>query len=242
MGNKPGVKWSRVLIDVCTQRDYLDTGGILQVGNRELLIANLRQIFNWVKLVGLGVVSSVESHRPTEMPKGFPLHCIDDTPGQKKPSFALVEPWCLVEADNYLSLPPDLTTNYRQVIFRKRGRDVLGNPKADRFLTHLAAEEFIICGVGLERAIKSLALGLLARHKHVTVVTDACGFWSPADAELSSRQLAAKGIHLVSTEELVKPPVVVASRPKIRVAAVRNRHHPAPARSRTRATADAENR
>lgn len=237
MGIKPSVKWSRVLVDVCVQRDFLDTGAILQVSNHEGLVDNLRQVFNWVKLNNIGVVSSVESHRPTEMPKGFPLHCIDDTPGQRKPTFALLEPWCLIEADNGFALPLDLCASYRQVIFRKRGRDVLGNPKADRFFTHLGADEFVLCGVGLERSIKVLALGLLARHKRVTVVADACGFWSTADSELSYRQLAAKGIRLVSTQELTTPPIVVATpRAKSRVpAGRRNRHHPVQSRPRARA-------
>jgi nicotinamidase-related amidase len=131
----------------------------------------------------------------------------------------------VVETDNYLSLPPDLREKHRQLIFRKRSRDILSNPKADRFLTHLRPDEFIIVGVGLERAIRSLALGLLARHKTVTVVTDACGFWSGADADLASRQLAAKGIRLTTVEEITKPRLV-AKRPRRRMRRARPRHHP----------------
>lgn len=227
MGSATSARWGRVLIDVCTQNDFLDAGAILQVSNRETLVRNLKRIFQWIRLHGLGTVSCIESHRPTEMLTGFPLHCIDDTPGQAKPEFTLLPPWFLVEADNCLCLPPDLCAKYRQVIFRKRGRDVLGNPKADRFLTHLGADEVIICGVGLERAIRSLALGLLARHQRVTVVIDACGYWSQADADLASRQLAAKGIRLLTTEELITAPVPTR-RPKSRTRARRNRHHPAP--------------
>jgi hypothetical protein len=74
------------------------------------------------------------------------------------------------------------------------------------------AEEFIIFGVGLEQAIRVLALGLLARHKTVTVVGDACGFWSSADADLALRQLGAKAIRVVSTEELTAPPAPPAVR------------------------------
>jgi nicotinamidase-related amidase len=227
MGNKGCIDWSRILIDVCTQRDFLDAGAILQISNRDRLLANLRRIFRWVDSAGLGVVSPVESHRPTEVLNGFPLHCIDDTPGQGKLPFTLLDPWLLIEADNCLCLPPDLCTRYRQLIFRKRSRDVLGNPKADRFLTHLSAREIILCGVGAERAIRSLALGLLARHKSVTVVTDACGFWSLADAELSIRQLAAKGVRLSTTEDLVTAPIPATRPTKPRVRARRHRHHPA---------------
>jgi len=68
----------------------------------------------------------------------------------------------------------------------------LSNPKADRFLTHWRPEEYIIVGVGLERAIRGLALGLLARHKTVTVVTDACGYWSSGDADWFSANSAPR--------------------------------------------------
>ena len=117
-----------------------------------------------------------------------------------------MSPWLLVETDNYLSLPPDLRKNYHQLIFRKRTRDVLSNPKADLLLTQLKVEEYILFGVGIERAIKSLALGLLARHKRVAVVRDACGWWSAGDGELALRQLAAKSVRLTGTAEVVAPP------------------------------------
>ncbi|HOB75790.1 MAG TPA: cysteine hydrolase family protein [Phycisphaerae bacterium] len=225
MAKTTSFNWSRVLIDICTQCDFLEPGAILQVANLSPLVENLKRIFCWVHGARLGIVSCLESHRPTEMLAGFPLHCIDNTPGQAKCAFTLLKPWTLVEADNYLCLPPDLCTHYRQVIFRKRSRDILANPKTDRFLTHLRTDEVILCGVGMERAIKLLALGLLARHHRVTVVSDACGYWSRADADLAIRQLAAKGIRMVSTEELVTEPLPTR-RPRSRLRASRNRHRP----------------
>lgn len=203
-GSRPrAVKWDRVLIDVCTQRDFLEPGAILQVANRDPLIESLRKLFEFVRTAGRTVVSTIESHRPAEPIADFPLHCVDGAPGQRKLGFTLVEPRLLIETDNCLSLPPDLLENYRQLIFRKRSREVLSNPKADRFLTGLRAEEFIIIGVGLERTIRGLALGLLARHKKVTVIPDCCGYWSGADADLSLRQLNAKGIQLISLTDFL---------------------------------------
>lgn len=224
------IRWDRVLIDLCTQRDFLEQGSILQIANREKLIANLKEVFRWAKTGNLPIVSFVESHRPREPLNGFPMHCIDGSYGQEKLPFTLLQPWGMVETDNYLSLPPALDEHYRQLIFRKRTRDVLSNPKADRFLTHLEASEIIIFGVGLERAIKSLALGLLARHKPVTVITDACGYWSNGDGDLSLRQLSAKGIRLVTTEQITteEPP----KRTRTYKRAMRNRHHPASSASR----------
>lgn len=206
------LNWRRVLLDVCTQHDYLGPGGLVQVINRETTVDNLRDVFRWAISNRIPIVSAMESHRRSELANGFPLHCIDGTPGQKKLPFTLNPPVLAVEADNYLSLPPDIMTAYRQIVFRKRSREFLNNPKADRFLTQLPAEEFIIVGVGLDRTIKTLALGLLARHKPmVTVVTDACGYWSAADADLAGRQLAAKGVRVLKTAELVVPPPVISS-------------------------------
>ncbi|HOW69576.1 MAG TPA: isochorismatase family protein [Phycisphaerae bacterium] len=226
---RKGTNWSRVVIDVCTQRDFLDAGAILGVADRESLIARLRAVIEWATEGQLAVVSLIESHRPTEPIHDAPLHCIDDTPGQRKLDFTLLEPRILIETDNYLSLPPDLHDRYRQLIFRKRTRDILGNPKADRFLTQLQTDEVILIGVGLERAIKALALGLLARHHHVTVVTDACGQWSQADGDLAIRQLGAKGVNLLTVEELIAtpatPPVVSRFRRSRRRLRSR-RHHP----------------
>ena len=221
--------WNRVLLDVCTQRDFLTPGCPLQVAHLHALIANLERVFDWVRSSGIAVVSLVESHRPTEPMRDFPQHCIDDTPGHEKLPFTLLSPRTIVETDNYLSLPPDLQANNRQLIFRKRTRDILSNPKADRFLTSWRPEEYIIVGVGLERAIRGLALGLLARHKTVTVVTDACGCWSTADAELVVRQLGAKQIRLTTVDELTRPPVVVAKRRLLRLHRSR-RHHPVSSR------------
>ena len=223
------VTWNRLLIDVCTQRDYLEPGAILQVANRDKLLANLRILFGWATAIRVPVVSVIESHRPTEPINGFPLHCIDGTPGQWKPSFTLLEPRILVETDNYLCLPPDLRKNYRQLLFRKRTRDVLSNPKADRFLTQLKAQEFIIVGVGAERAIKGLALGLLARHKTVTVVSDACGYWSAADGDLAIRQMVAKGIGAVKTSDLIAPlDRPAAPQKRLCRRSLAGRHHPHP--------------
>jgi nicotinamidase-related amidase len=182
------------------------------------------------------VVSCIESHRPSEPINGFPLHCIDGTQGQRKPEFTKLEPRILIEADNSLALPPDIMHSYRQIIFRKRARDVLGNPKTDRFLTQLQSDEFILFGVGLERAIRGLALGLLSRHKCVTVVADACGMWSHADADLVIRQLTAKGITMITTETLTAPPPVAPASPPRRIVyhgRVLNRHHPAGHRAET---------
>ncbi|MGB2985398.1 MAG: isochorismatase family protein [Phycisphaerae bacterium] len=130
--------------------------------------------------------------------------CVDDSAGQRKIDFTILSRFAQVEADNTLSCPIDLFRKYQQVIFRKRTDDLLSNPKADRFLTQLPATEFILFGIGVEGSVKALALALLAREKRVTIVVDACGYWSKATADLAMRQIKAKGGRTITVNELLK--------------------------------------
>lgn len=182
-----------VLLDMNTQRDFLDPAGSCPVGNLATLVPKLRKVFALARAYHMPVISALDTHRETEPPKGLPWHCLEGSPGQKKMPFTLLQNRVLVEANNSLDLPLDLLRNHRQVILSRRTEDLLHNPKADRLLTELEARAFILFGVGLERSIRRLALSLLARGKTVGFVPEACGYWNEIDAELTTRQLVAKG-------------------------------------------------
>ena len=218
------------------------------MANREPLVEKLRQTFAWAASAGLPIVSSVESHRPSEPLHEFPLHCIDGTPGQEKLPFTLLQPWTIVETDNYLSLPPDLRENYRQIIFRKRTKDILSNPKADRFLTGMVADAIILFGVGIERAVKGLALGLLAQQvgdgdqRRVRLLE--CGRRRPRITAALREGCPAGHTGRVDRRTPAgspryRRPVRV---PATAAAAVENRHHPVSSRSRRRARTDVSER
>jgi nicotinamidase-related amidase len=193
-----------VLLDLNTQLDFLGSAGACRVQNIEALIHKVRRVIAWAKWNHVPVISSVDSHRCTEATHdGFPQHCIDGTPGQRKLPCTLFGSRIRVEGDNTLSIPANLFRRYQQVIFRKRTHDLFGNPKADRFLTQLPTSEYILFGVGLEYSIKALALGLMARNKKVIVVVDCCGFWSRPEGTLALRQMNAKGARLVTADELL---------------------------------------
>jgi hypothetical protein len=128
---------------------------------------------------------------------------VDGSKGQRKIDYTLFPLCQLIEVDNTLALPRDLFARCQQVIFRQRGEDLLGNPKADRFLSQLPSREFIIFGNTTEGAVKALALGLVAREKPVTVVADACGYWSRSAADLALRQIQAKGGCITIVNELL---------------------------------------
>ncbi len=158
---------------------------------------------SWARASRIPIISSIDTHRDNEIRQGIPPHCLEGTPGQRKLDFTLMRHRRLVETDTTLALPLDLLDSYHQVIFRKRGRDFFANPKADRLLTDLDAAEIIVCGVGLECCVRSLVLGLKARHKQVTLIPEACGSWNCVDGELAARLMEAKGVRILSVDELV---------------------------------------
>lgn len=223
---QPGTILGRVLVDFNTQWDFLDPGGAVTVRNRESVVPRMRRLMALARVAALPVITSIEAHRPTDPFGGMAPHCIEGTTGQKKLGFTLLSPRIVVQADNSFDLPYNVMSRYRQVIFTKQGNDFFANPKADRLLTELEPQEYVIFGVGLERCIKAIALGLLARHKKVAVVADACGYWIEADADLALRQLSAKEVRILTVDELTQ----VAAGPRRHVdrrtrASVR--HHPA---------------
>jgi len=196
-------------MDINTQHDFADVTGSMPVANAAVLGQALRRVIAWAKWNSAPVVSSVESHRPMELSdSGHPIPCRDGSYGQRKLSYTMLENRTRIEFDNTFCVETDLFKEYQQVIFRKRGDDLLANPKADRFLTQLPVREYILFGTVLESSIKSAALGLLSRGKYVTVVTDACGVWSPGTADLALRQLAAKGARTITVDDLLRRQLV----------------------------------
>jgi len=194
-----------VVVDLNTQHDYCAVDGADPVRNIETLVPALRQVVAWAKWYGAPVISSVESHRSSELVNDAHAGCCrDGSPGQRKIDFTVFPHSARIEVDNTLCCPLDLFRQYQQVLFRKRSDDLLGNPKADRFLNQLPASEFVLFGVGLESSIKALALTLLARHRNTTIVLDACGYWNKSAADLAVRQVLAKGAKLTTVGELLR--------------------------------------
>lgn len=204
-GGLNGRTYECLVVDLNTQHDFCDANGIDPVANIRELIPALRHVIAWAKRNQAPVASSIESRRPSEISShGGPVCCLDGSNGQKKIDFTLFCHCIRVDVDNTLSCPIELFRTYQQLIFRKRTEDLLTNPKADRLFTQFPAREFVLFGVGIERAIKALGLSLLAREKRVTIVVDACGYWESASAAVTLRQIAAKGACLTSVSKLLR--------------------------------------
>ena len=193
---------SCVLVDLNTQRDFCTPEGAAPVANLAQLVPALRRVVAWAKRNHAPLVSSLNSHRLYELEGARPDGCVEGSKGHRKLRFTIMGQHARVDVDNTLCVPVDMFRQVQQVVFRERAGNLLGNPKADRFLTQLGTDEFIVFGNGLERSIKVLVLGLLTREKPVTVVADACGYWDQAEADFALRQMQAKGARVITVDEL----------------------------------------
>ncbi|MCH9022615.1 MAG: isochorismatase family protein [Planctomycetes bacterium] len=162
----------RVLMDVDTQLDLL----IPQADHVDAqLLRNIRRLMAWGRLNHYPVISTVLSCRPGESAKDPKAHqlCVEGTRGQEKIGYSMLANPVRFKPDRYTDLPANLLKNHQQIIFEKRTVDIFNQPRADRLLTDLAADEFIVFGSELESAIQLTVLGLLSRRKKVTLVLDA---------------------------------------------------------------------
>lgn len=192
------------LLDVCTQRDYLSSNGARRSLNAGVILPNIKHLMALARWAKVPTLSCVDGCRPdTACGVGNP-YCVLGTPGQKKIAFSLLPNHVMIESDNCLCVPLDILQQYQQAILIKQHRDPFTNPKFDRLLTEMPTRRFLVFGVSLETSIRLLVLGLLLRHRRVTLIHDACGYWSFNDADMALRQLAAKGCEILSTQELIR--------------------------------------
>ncbi len=191
-------------VDVCTQQDYLLPSGARPTRNAHEVIPNLKHVLALARWQRIPTLSCVDARRPDDVRGLRDPDCVIGTPGQRKVPFTLLPDHVLVSSDNCLCVSLDLLKQHQQAVLTKQTRDPFTNPKLDRLLTEMPGRRFYVFGVGLEATIRLLALGLMLRHRHITVVRDACAWWDPEEGNMTLRQLAAKGCQLITTRELVE--------------------------------------
>jgi len=159
---------------------------------------NIRRAYAWARSKNIKCISTVLC-KPRNHSAGF---CISGTTGQKKVSYTLRKNRILFEADNSTDLSRDLLTRYEQIILSKRVEDPFDEPRAERLLTELRADEFVVIGVPAETSVSATVLGLLQRGKRVVVLTDAVGVYDRKVADIMFRKWLAKGAILMETKDL----------------------------------------
>ncbi|MHC4585216.1 MAG: cysteine hydrolase family protein [Planctomycetota bacterium] len=191
----------RILIDIDTQKDFFLADGTARIRNHRRILANIHRIVAWARIKHIPMISTVQIYYNGD---GFKhICCIAGTEGQKKIRYTLRNRRTSFPAADCTDLPSEILKQYDQVILHKRCFDPFEEPRADRMLTELLADEFILIGASAEVAVKATALGLLARRKKVTVLVDATGSHNKAKANIAFRQMWAKGAELIETKELV---------------------------------------
>ncbi|UCF17453.1 MAG: cysteine hydrolase [Phycisphaerales bacterium] len=194
-------KRKHVLVDIDTQRDFLLAGGSACISDHAEVLVNIRRMMAWARHKGISIISTAEVH-PNNNGSSMIKHCIDGTRGQRKIHYTLLSNRVSFPADALNPLPADLMLRYRQVILHKRTTDPFEEPRIERLLTEMLADEFILIGAGTDDAIEATALGLLHRAKSVRVVVDALGAHDRRKGKLALRKMKAKGARLIKTKDL----------------------------------------
>jgi nicotinamidase-related amidase len=195
------VRRKQILVDVDTQKDFLLAGGKACIGNHRRVLAHIRRVMAWARRRGVPIISTAEVHPDNngEIKIGY---CIDGTDGQKKIRYTLFNNRVSFAADGNTDLPRDMLRRYRQVILHKRCVDPFNEPRIDRLLSEVRANEFIVIGTSLEGAVEATVLGLLQRGKKVTIIIDAVGSHNKREAKLALRKMETKGAKVIETRKL----------------------------------------
>jgi nicotinamidase-related amidase len=190
---------NQVLIDVNTQNDFFQDGGKARVANLRRVLSHIRRIIAFARVKKIPVISINEVHPDNNGADGF---CLDGTDGLRKIGYTLLSNRAIFAADTSTDLPVDLLYRYRQIILYKRCMDPFDEPRIDRLLSEIRANEFVVIGACAEGAIEATALGLLQRGKRVSVVEDAVGTRDKQKAGHALRKISARGANLIDTRKL----------------------------------------
>ncbi|MCK4913327.1 MAG: isochorismatase family protein [Planctomycetes bacterium] len=189
-----------VLIDINTQRDFFAADGRACVENSVLTLNNLRRVMAWVRRKDVSVIS-ISDVQPDDANEQSGC-CIEGTSGQRKIHYTLRSNRAGFPADRNTDLPAEILRQYKQIILQSRCTDPFDEPRIDRLLSEVRANEFIIIGATAEGSVEAVVLGLLQRGKNVTVITDAVGSHSKRQQKLAFGKMKAKGAKLVETKKL----------------------------------------
>jgi nicotinamidase-related amidase len=192
-------KW--VLVDINTQRDFFLANGNTCIRNHRKILTNVRRMMAWAKRNDVRVISTCEVY-PNHNGISEPGYCIDGTEGQKKIRYTLLSNRASFPADSSTDFPADILQQYRQIVLHKRCVDPFDEPRIERLLSEVRADNFVLIGAIAEGAVKATALGLLQRGKKVCVVADAVGLINKREAKLAFRKMKAKGAKLIETRKL----------------------------------------
>lgn len=190
----------RIIIDVDTQSHFFRDNSSIRVLEYRCVLDNIRRVIAWTRLERICIISTVQISANSVCGCNFRR---SDIEGLGKIGYTLRNRHTQFDATDCTDFATKILEQYDQLILHKRSFDPFEEPRADRILTELDVDEFIVIGALAEGAVKATALGLLVRRKNVTVLVDAIGSLDKVTAEIALRHIWAKGAKLTDTRTLL---------------------------------------
>ena len=193
---------SYLLIDIDTQRAFLLAQSDACVKNHRKISASIRSVMAWARRENIKIISinGISCNKNSCNNANYHL----GTDGLKKIRYTLLGNRASFSADDSNFVPVDLVQQHKQLILHRRCIDPFDEPKIDRLLTEIQADEYILIGIGAENAIKATVLGLLQRGKSVRVVVDALGSHNFKEAKMALLMMKTKGAKLITSKSLAR--------------------------------------
>ncbi len=197
---RTGEREGLVVVDVDTQNHFFRDDSPIHVRNHRHVLGNIERILAWAWANHIHTISTIHAAgRKAVWYASFLARAFSE----QKPGGTLCSHSLHLDAMDCTDLPWPLMEQCDQVIVYKRCCDPFAEPRADRLLTELEADAFVVVGTPTEGAVGMTAIGLLARGKNVLVVVDAIGSLSTSFARRALQKMQVKGARLVATETLL---------------------------------------
>jgi len=191
----------QIVVDVDTQTHFFRKDSSVCVQDHRRVLANVLRVVNWAQIRKVRRISTVQTFDGN----GY-RYLFAAARRPEKVGWTIRGRCHSFEASDCTDLLPGIFDDYEQLIFHKRCFDPFKEPRADRMLSELSADEFILIGAAAEGAVKATALGLLSRGKSVTILADAVGSYNTFKGQIAFRVILERGGNLIQTRALLNRP------------------------------------
>ncbi len=198
------MRYERILLDVDVQRDFFVAGGSCYQPEATEAAKNIRRLFAWARKRQTPVLSTVVRVKDgRKSPLSDTPHCIEGSDGEKRISGTLMRRYVDMGMRGSTDLPDDIFQVYQQVIIEQRSTDIFQHVRAERLLSELQVDTFVVCGAGSAGGVAEAVIGLRQRNFKVILAADAILDLGDPRAEMAWLRMLAKGAVPLSTAEII---------------------------------------
>lgn len=197
----------QVLVDIDTQRDFLEPTGALFVPGSTAIVPNLVLLTRFARDHRFPILATACAHTPEDPElKTFPPHCMMGTAGQERVEATFHAASVILDERTRVpvEIPPHLT-------LLKQQYDLFTHPHADELIALYALSQpiFVVYGVATDYCVVAAVHGLLNRHCRIALVVDAIrAIDDQAEARILT-EFARRGVLLTLTDVICDPAIRV---------------------------------